>query len=109
MLRSRPAPALKATLFAALLLALAACGGGGGGGGGFSNPLPSGPIASGTPVFGIGNGSGTTYTDGQINASQTTLRSGESATLRVNVVAVNRDNEPPTTAQTVTFSSTCSA
>ncbi len=45
--------------------------------------------------------------DGAINASQTTLRAGESATLRVNVVITNQNNDPPTANQTVAFTSTC--
>jgi hypothetical protein len=136
MLRSRPAPAsrsfpvqaasgsrtkvLKATLFSTLLLTLAACGGGGGSSGSFSgNGQPSStppstgpsttPVTPPTPVYQIGDGSGSSYQDGKVNASQTTLLSGESATLRVNVVNTASNNEPPTTSQNVTFRSTCSA
>ncbi len=81
-----------------------------------SNPPPTPPPGSGPntpppdPIYAIGNGSGTTYQDGAINASQTTLLSGESATLRVNIVTTNRSNEPPTASGlTVNFSSTCSS
>lgn len=109
-----PFKALKTTLFAGLLLGLAACGGGGGGGGTGSfdgGGVPSGPppASNTTPVYAIGNGSGSSYQDGVINASQTTLLAGESATLRVNVVTTNRGNEPPTEVQTVTFTSTCAS
>jgi hypothetical protein len=72
-------------------------------------PTPTTPPPPPAPIYALGNGSGSTYTDGVINASQTTLNSGESATLRVNVVVSNQNNEPPTAAQTITFSSTCSA
>ncbi|MGV3591708.1 MAG: hypothetical protein ACO1PZ_08445 [Gammaproteobacteria bacterium] len=104
--------ALKGTLVAGLLLGLAACGGGGGDSGSFdSGGTPSSPPPSAniTPIYALGSGSGSTYQDGVINASQTTLRAGESATLRVNVVTTNRNNEPPTDAQTVTFSSICTS
>lgn len=131
MLRSSPAPAsrprsasgtcvsllhtLKITSLAALLLTLMACGGGGGdspnfGGNGVATP-GSTPVTvnTSTPLYQVGTGSGTTYQDGVINTSQTTLKAGESATLRVNVVNKNQNNEPPTAGQTVTFSSSCSA
>jgi hypothetical protein len=106
------------------MFTLLACGGGGGGGDQSPNfngepvpppppPPPPGPPPPPPPppppIFGVGNGSGATYQDGTINASQTTLKAGESATLRVNVVVTNRNNEPPTVAQTVTFSSICAA
>lgn len=104
--------AFRNTLIAVFTLLLTACGGGGGGsfdGGG----VPSGPPPSSgpppTPIYAIGNGSGSNYEDGVINASQTTLRAGESATLRVNVVTTNRNNEPPTEAQTINFSSLCAS
>ncbi len=133
MLRSGPAPAacsfpvlekspsrtrlFKTTLFMTLLLSLVACGGGGGGsfdGGGQPSGGGSGgstgtPVTPPAPIYQIGDGSGSNYQDGKINASQTTLLAGESATLRVNVVATNLNNEPPTSPQTVNFSSTCSA
>ncbi|HEY0963931.1 MAG TPA: hypothetical protein VGE69_16400 [Pseudomonadales bacterium] len=103
--------AIKGTLVTGLMLGLAACGGGGGGSGSFdSGGAPSSPPpASVTPIYALGNGSGSTYQDGVINASQNTLLAGESATLRVNVVTTNRNNEPPTEAQTVTFSSICAS
>lgn len=135
MLRSCPAPAsrsfalqmtrgsrihlLKATLFSTLLLTLAACGGGGGGSFSSSSPTSGGSSGGGgttttpttppTPVYQIGDGTGTAYQDGKVNASQTTLLSGESATLRVNVVNTASNNDPPATPQAVTFRSTCSA
>jgi hypothetical protein len=132
MLRPGPAPAsrsfpvhttlgsrispFKTALFASLLLTLAACGGGGGsfdGGGqpsgGSSGGSTGTPTTPPAPIYQIGDGSGSSYQDGKINASQVTLLAGESATLRVNVVATNLNNEPPTTAQTVNFRSTCSA
>jgi hypothetical protein len=117
---SRPAPftVLKAVAFTSLMLSLVACGGGGGGdspnfGGTSPLPAPSSGGSGGTggtpvePVYKIGTGSGSTYQDAAINASQTELDAGETATLRVNVV--NQNNEPPTTTVTVTFSSICSA
>lgn len=139
MLRSRPAPAsrsfpvqtpalpipsrtslFKVALCSTLLLTLAACGGGGGGSfsgngqptGGSTSPgsgTSTTPVTPPTPVYQIGDGSGTGYQDGKINASQTTLLAGESATLRVNVVNTASSNEPPTAAQNVTFRSICSA
>lgn len=99
-----------------LLLTLAACGGGGGGtGANFNgNPVPTpstvpAPTTPPAPLYQIGTGSGTTYQDGAINTSQTSLKSGETATLRVNVVNQNQNNDPPTSNQTVTFSSTCAS
>ncbi|HTR00275.1 MAG TPA: hypothetical protein VMH83_09805 [Candidatus Acidoferrum sp.] len=98
---------------------LTACGGGGGGG---FNPAAAGSVTPGssstgnssgnntappTPVYSIGNGSGTGYTDGVIDASKTTLQAAETATLRVNIV--DQFNNPPATDLVVTFSSTCTS
>ena len=91
--------ALKGTLVAGLLLGLAACGGGGGDSGSFdSGGTPSSPPPSAniTPIYALGSGSGSTYQDGVINASQTTLRAGESATLRRAGTALGATG-PPTT------------
>lgn len=97
-----------------LALLLCSCGGGGGGSE-FLTPASSGTGSSGTggstapvtPVWSIGNGSGSGFKDGIIDSNKTTLDSGDTATLRVNVV--DQANNPPTTDMTVTFASTCSS
>jgi hypothetical protein len=107
----------------ALALLLTACGGGGGSGLGLDNGLsvnpPSssgstggtggtgGSTAPATPVYSIGNGSGTGYKDGLIDTNKTTLQSGDTATLRVNVV--DQATNPPTVDLTVTFASVCAS
>jgi hypothetical protein len=101
-----------------LALTLAACGGGGGSSPGFgsgSSLIASGTPTTGTggstapvtPIYSIGNGSGTGFKDGIIETNKTTLESGETATLRVNIV--DQANNPPTVDLTVNFTSTCSS
>ena len=96
-----------------LLLALTACGGGGGSTAGNFDGTGGGTGGGGggtgvTPTaanYKIGSGSGTTFKDGVITASDTDLDAGESITLRVNVVTATGDI--PSAPFTVTFSSTC--
>lgn len=107
----------RATAVACLALTLAACGGGGGGGVDFAGSPPGTVTAPSTgsgsstappaPVYSIGNGSGSGFKDGIIDTSKTTLESGDTATLRVNVV--DQSNNPPGVDLTVSFSSTCSS
>jgi hypothetical protein len=120
-LNPAPAAALPSRLtllpLLALSLVLTACGGGGGGASpDFGGSLPSASPTTGTgtgtapadPVWSIGSGSGTNFTDGSISTSETTLDAGETTTLRVNVVDQAR-NPPTLGSQNVNFSSTCSS
>jgi hypothetical protein len=100
-----------------LLLTLAACGGGGssasGNFDGTGGPAPGTGGGGGVPpaptpaAYKIGTGSGGTYQDGIISASDTDLEAGEAITLRVNVVTA--ENEVPTAPFTISFTSPCVA
>lgn len=113
----------RTAAIACLALTLAACGGGGGGGANFSG-TPVGSVtttpttgtgtstggsttAPPTPVYSIGNGSGSGFKDGLVDTNKTTLESGDTATLRVNVV--DQATNPPATDLSVSFASTCSS
>lgn len=90
-----------------LALALSACGGGGGGLGGAPAGVPTTPAPGTSAASMIGSGTGSTFQEGVINVSDTTVDAGETITLRVNVVDENR--QPPGRTATVSFSSACVA
>lgn len=98
----------RLAILAVAALALTACGGGGGGSGGFDGggtvTTPGGSGGSNTQLN-IGFGTGSAFQDGVINASETTVASGQTVLLRVNVVG--QGGTPPSTPQTVRFSSPC--
>lgn len=74
-------------------------GGGGGGGGDGGDTIPD--------LVSIGSGTGDGFAEGVIDASQTMLQAGGSASLSVNFVDVN--NNLVADEITVTFSSPCAA
>ena len=99
----------KLLLTSSLVLFLAACGGGGGGKLGTIDPdnIPTPPPAPET-LYRIGSGAGDSFQEGVINASHTTLRAGETALLRVNVI--DGDGHPLAAGGTIVqFSSACIA
>lgn len=123
-IESASASILRVAAITCLALTLAACGGGGGGTSANFAGTPAGSVpppstgtgtGSGTgtgtapanPVYSVGNGSGSGFKDGIIDTNKTTLDSGDTATLRVNVV--DQANNPPVVDLTVSFASTCSS
>jgi hypothetical protein len=87
----------RAALVAGLLFTLAACGGGGGGGSFDGQTPPSAPPPSNTPpapTYAIGTGIGSSFQNGVLTASQTTLNAGETTTIRANAVVTNSNNDP---------------
>jgi hypothetical protein len=103
---------IKALLAAGLALLLVACGGGGGQGtfgviDPSGIPIPPTPPPAPETLYKIGSGAGSGFQEGVINASHTTLRAGDTAQLRVNVV--DGDGAPLGTGISVVFSSPCIA